>query len=111
MESYIPNNIINLLAVSLMISSIVMVVIQKFKSFSFITKEYQIGIMNIIFSLGFGIPFSIYFYNLNIIESCWASIFSIIGAPSIYEILKNQNIINFKPHALEDIEEIKRDDI
>ena len=107
----IPEQILNLINVSIIISAIVMMIIQKFKSFSFITKGYQIGILNFIFSFLFGIPFSIYFYDLTLIEACWVSVFSVIGASSIYDILKNQNIINYTPKSLNDeIIEIKRDD-
>lgn len=107
----LSEKIFNLLNVSIIISSIVMMIIQKFKSFSFIIKDYQIGILNFIFSFLIGIPFSIYFYEFNFIESCWISLFSIIGSTSIYDILKNQNIINYKPKSLDDkVIEIRRYD-
>lgn len=107
----ISEDIFNLLSVSVIISSIVMIIIQKFKHFKFITKNYQIGLLNFIFSFLIGIPFSIYFYNFSLVEASWISLFSVIGAPSIYDILKNQNIINYTPKSLdENIIEIKRDD-
>ncbi|MEG0825890.1 MAG: hypothetical protein RR404_00280 [Bacilli bacterium] len=112
MESFIPSNILVLLSVSLIVSSLVMIVIQKLKQFTFINKDYQIGIINFFISFSIGIPFSIYFYQFNIFDACWVSIFSFVGAPSIYDILKNQTIINYTPATLKDpIEEIKRDDL
>ena len=110
MEVIIPDTIINLLGVSAVLSSIIMVTIQKIKHFSFITKSYQITFINIFLSFAIGIPFSMYFYNYTLIEGIWIGFFSIVGASSIYEILKNQNIINYTPKALDDyVEEIRRD--
>lgn len=107
----LSDKIFDLLSVSFIVSSIVMMIIQKFKSFTFINKEYQIGILNFLFSFLFGIPFSIYFYEFTLIDAYWVSIFSVIGASSIYDILKNQNMINYKPKSLDDnIIEIRRDD-
>lgn len=107
----VPENIFNMLSVSVIVSSIVMVIIQKFKHFTFITKNYQIGLLTFAFSFIIGIPFSIYFYDFSLIEASWISLFSLIGAPSIYDILKKQNIINYTPKSLdEDIIEIKRED-
>lgn len=112
MENIMESNILNLLYISVLISSIVMIIIQKFKKVSFLTKDYQIGIVNFIASFAVGIPFSMYFCNLNIMESCWVAIFAFIGAPSIYELLKNQTIINYHPSSLkEEIKEIERDDL
>ena len=107
----LSDKIFNLLGVSIIVSSIVMMLIQKFKSFAFITKEYQIGIINFLFPFLFGIPFSIYFYEFTLIDAYWVSIFSVIGASSIYDILKNQNMINYKPKSLDDaVIEIRRED-
>lgn len=107
----LSEKIFDLLGVSIIVSSIVMMIIQKFKSFSFITKSYQIGIFNFCFSFLFGIPFSIYFYEFTLMDAYWVSIFSVIGASSIYDILKNQNMINYKPKSLDDVViEIRRDD-
>lgn len=108
----IPENILNLLSVSVIISAVVMVIIQKFKHFSFITKKYQVGLLNFLFSFLFGIPFTMYFYHYSLIEACWVSLFSIIEAPSIYDILKKQDIINYTPKSLDDeIIEISRDEL
>lgn len=111
MEVNVSENIINMLNISVVVSAIVMVIIQKFKHFTFITKNYQIGLLNFIFSFIIGIPFSIYFYDFSLIEASWVSLFSLIGAPSIYDILKNQNIINYTPKSLDEVIEIKRDDV
>lgn len=107
----LSEKIFDLLGVSIIVSSIVMMIIQKFKSFTFITKEYQIGILNFLFSFLLGMPFSIHFYEFTLIDAYWVSIFSIIGASSIYDILKNQNMINYKPKSLDDaVIEIRRED-
>ncbi len=108
----VKESILELLSVSVIVSSIVMIIIQKFKHFAFVNKNYQIGLLNFAFSFIIGIPFSIYFYDFNFIESCWVSLFSLIGAPSIYDVLKNQKIINYTPKSLDsEIVEIKRDDV
>ena len=56
-----------------------------------------------------------WFYELSIYDSIWISIFSFIGAPSIYQTLKKQNIIKYQPESLDNTisvpkeNEIKRD--
>ncbi len=84
------------------ISVIVMAMIQKLKTLSFINKDEHIFLLNFLLSFLIGIPFSITFFKTNIIDGIWISVFSFIGAPSIYSLLKNQNIINYKPTSLDD---------
>lgn len=84
------------------ISVVVMAMIQKLKTLSFITKEEHIFLLNFILSFLIGIPFSVTFFDTSIINGIWISLFSFIGAPSIYSILKNQKIINYKPTSLDD---------
>ncbi len=63
-----------------------------------------------------GIPFSMFFYELSLVESIWVSVFGFIGAPSLYEALKKQNIVSYKPKSLKEVvsipkeNEIKRGD-
>ena len=45
--------------------------------------------------------FSKTFYNLDTISGIWVAIFSFIGAPTIYDLLKKQNIINYTPKSLD----------
>jgi signal peptidase len=38
-----------------------------------------------------------HFFSVSFGDAIWISIFSFIGAPSLYEILKSQELINYKP--------------
>lgn len=102
MESFIPDMLLELLSISVVVSVILMSVIQKFKTLNFITKDWQIWLLNFIFSFAIGIPFAITFYQINIVNSIWVALFSFVGAPTIYDLLKSQNIINFTPKSLND---------
>lgn len=116
MKDFFPTLLVDLLTVSLTFSVILMTLMQKFKSLSFIKKSWQVWLLNLFFSFAIGIPFGIMFYDLSIKQSIWVGLFSFIGASSIYEILKNQNIINYKPTSISDTvtipieNEIVRDD-
>ena len=46
----VKESILELLSVSVIVSSIVMIIIQKFKHFAFVNKNYQIGLLNFAFS-------------------------------------------------------------
>lgn len=109
MEDFFPELLINLLIISITFSVILMNLIQKFKTLSFINKSWHVLIINLIFSFLIGIPFSTTFYNIDLKNSIWVGIFSFIGASSIYETLKNQNIINYKPASVSDTVTISRD--
>lgn len=103
MEAFFPTRLLDLLTVSTVFSVVLMTLIQKFKSFSFIKKSWQIWLLNLFFSFAIGIPFGITFYNLDIKDSIWVGVFSFIGASSIYEMLKMQNFINYKPTSVSDV--------
>ena len=115
MEDVFPSLLTELLIISVTYSVILMALLQKFKSLSFITKSWQIGVLNFIFSFAIGMPFAITFYDVNILDSIWVGLFSFIGASAIYEALKNQKLINYTPTSLSDKitisseNEIKRD--
>lgn len=102
MDILITNELINCLFISSVISIVNMLLIQKIKELTFVKSTDHIFFLNTIFSFVVGIPFSIIFYKLNIYYSIWVSIFSFIGAPNIYEMLKKQNIINYTPFKLSD---------
>ncbi len=96
--------LLNLLFISVIVSTIIMALIQKIKTISFIKTDNQILLMNFFLSFLVGIPFCLTFYNLSLMHTLWVSIFAFIGAPSIYALLKKQNLINYTPKSLDDIE-------
>ena len=116
MENFFPTILLELLSISVTFSVILMMIIQKFKDLSFFNKSWKIWLLSFIFSFGIGIPFTITFYNTNIINSLWVGLFSFIGASAIYEGLKNQKFINYTPKSssntktLDTKNEIKRDE-
>lgn len=109
MENFFPSLLLELLSISITFSIILMAVIQKLKSFSCIKKSCHVMILNIILAFLIGIPFGITFYNINLVESCWTALFSFVGASSIYEALKKQNVVNYTPTAIDDSFKIKKD--
>lgn len=115
MEQYFPDNLINLVIISISFSIILMALIQKFKALSAINQSWQIWVLNLILSFLIGIPYGMTFYNLDLKNAAWVGLFSFIGAPSLYQALKNQNIINYHPASVSDTitlsnaQEIKRD--
>ncbi len=100
----ITKEFINYLMMATIVSTIIMATIQKIKALPCITCNKHITILNLILSFLIGIPFSITFFDINLSKSIWVSLFSFIEAPSIYQFLKKQNIINYKPYRLEDKE-------
>lgn len=99
MENFLPSLLLELLSVSITFSVILMAVIQKLKSFSCITKPCHVMFLDILLAFLIGVPFSITFYSINWIEGLWVGLFSFVGASSIYEALKKQNIINYNPSS------------
>ncbi len=102
MENVLPSNFVNCLMISLILSVVMMALLQKFKKLPFIKKCWQIWILNLVFSFLIGIPFSITFYNTSIKDSVWIGLFCFIGAPSIYQALKKQNLLQYRPESLKD---------
>ncbi|MDD2469777.1 MAG: hypothetical protein PHI22_02450 [Bacilli bacterium] len=101
MDVLITDKVFDLLLIASTFSLILMALIQKIKTLSFIKNDNYV--IAITFLLSFlGIFFGKAFYNLNIFDGLWVSLFSFIGAPAIYKILKNQNVINYKPKSLDD---------
>jgi hypothetical protein len=101
-ELFFPDYLIDLLIISMSVSVVLMALIQKFKTLTFINKIWQVWLLNLLLSFALGVPFAMSFYNLNWIDGIWVSVFSFIGAPTLYDALKNQNIINYKPISLSD---------
>lgn len=109
MEAILPAKLLDLLVTSIILSAFIMVLLQKFKTLSFITKNWQIWLLNLLFSFGVGIPFTIYFYDLDLFSGLWVGLFTFVGATAIYDILKNQNIIKYTPTSLSDTVEISKE--
>lgn len=109
MDTLITDLLLKLLMIGICFSVFLMALLQKFKTLKFINKDYHIWLLNLFFSFAMGIPFSLYFYKLDIYSAIWVSIFSFIGAPSIYTMLKKQNLINYKPKSLDDTINISKD--
>lgn len=109
--------------ISLTFSIFLMALVQKIKTLNIIKQKWHIWLVNFTCAFLMGIPFGMHFYELPIEEAIWMSLFGFIGAPSIYEALKNQNIINYKPKSSSEIKnntnttcisrdnEIKRSDL
>lgn len=109
MENFFPSLLLELLGISVAFSVILMAVIQKLKSFACIKKSCHVMIINILLSFAIGIPFAIHFYDITWVEGAWVGLFSFIGASTIYEGLKKQNLINYKPNAVDDTLKISKD--
>lgn len=111
MDILITDTLLNVLMIGCVLSVILMMVIQKLKTLGIVKKEYQIFIANLVISFGLGIPFARTFYELDYMLSLWVCIFGFIGAPSIYEVLKSQNIINYTPKSLDDVISVKKENL
>jgi hypothetical protein len=101
-ESYLPTKLMELLLISIVFSFILMSLIQKFKILPLINKDWHVWALDLVLSFLIGIPFSIIFYNLSIPDSLWVALFGFIGAPTLYEAIKNQGIININLASLND---------
>lgn len=100
MDILLNDTIINILLIATTFSFIMMNLIQKLKTLPIISKSHHIWLINLLLSFLIGTSFGLHFYQLSLIDSLWMSFFTFIGAPSIYETLKNQNIINYTPKSL-----------
>ena len=104
MEFLLPNRLLNIIMVSIMFSVVLMALIQKCKTLKIIHQSSWIGLLNFIFSFLLGVPFAHLFYEVSWIEGIWVAIFSFIGAPSLYEALKNQQMVSIKPKSVSEIQ-------
>lgn len=107
MNNILPDLLLKVILISTLFSVVEVTIVQKIKTVFTIKKKWQVILINFISSFIFGILFSMRFFNLNILNSLWVSFFSFIGAPSIYEGLRKQNIIDFTPKSLSDINDTK----
>lgn len=88
-----------LLLIGITFSIFLMALVQKIKTLEFIKRKWQVWLINLLCAFLMGIPFGTMFYELSMEQSIWVSLFGFIGAPSIYETLKKQNIIAYKPKS------------
>lgn len=109
MEELFPTHLLDVLAISVTFSFILMTLIQKFKTLSFVTQSWQVWILNFLCSFLLGIPFAMTFYNTSLCDSIWVGIFSFIGASSIYSALKKQTILTYKPTSITDTLKISKE--
>ncbi len=107
MDNILPDLLLKVILISTLFSVVEVTIVQKIKTVFTLKKKWQVILINFISSFIFGILFSMWFFNLNILNSLWVSFFSFIGAPSIYEGLRKQNIIDFTPKSLSDINDTK----
>lgn len=96
MEFIYPTNLLELLLAGTILGIIVMAIIQKVKLFSCVNSTCYILILNAVLSIGLGIPFFICFYRYDLLSGFWVGIISFAEAPTIYDLLKKQNIIGTK---------------
>jgi len=109
MDALVTDNLIKILLISVTFSIIEMALVQKLKTLSFFKKNWQVIILNFVSSFTIGTLFGIWFFNLNIYDALWVALFGFIGAPSIYEALKKQNMINYTPKSINDTIEIPKE--
>lgn len=109
MENFIPEHLVELLISSMVFSIILMALIQKFKALSFIKYSWQVWFLNLFLAFLLGIPFTTIFYGYSLIDGFWVGGLSFIGASTIYETLKSQNFINYKPNSVSNSINISRE--
>lgn len=102
------------LQVSVVVGIIVFALIQKFKELPVIDKPVYLWLLNALLSM-IAYPYALYYYeDIDKIGSIWVVLYTFIGATTIYETLKSQNIINYTPKTLNDtnaIEEAKDEEV
>lgn len=103
MENIIPELLTKTLSISIILSIFEMTLIQKIKTLIPLKKKYQVILINIIITFILGPLFLIYFFKVNIINTIWISLFTFIGAPTLYEALRKQTIIKYNPKSLTEI--------
>ena len=102
MDYLITDTLLDILTISVTFSVFLMAFIQKFKDLKIVNKGWEIWILNLLFSIVLGVPFANTFYKLDLELSLWVAVFGFIGAPTIYQTLKSQNLIKYKPKSTKD---------
>lgn len=110
-DSLITEYLMTLLMISITFSMFTMVLIDQLKKTKFLKKEWHIWLLDLFLSFAIGIPFSMFFYDIDILSAIWVGLFSFIGAPNIYKLLKNQELITYDSNkiAISKENEIKRE--
>lgn len=85
----IPESLVTVVAGGVVLGAFVMATIQRAKELPFINKEWHIWILNLIFSFGLGFLMMRHFFMYNVVDALWAGFFAFLGAPALYETLKN----------------------
>lgn len=109
MEEFFPTLLLDLLVISITLSIILMAFVQKMKGLPLMKKSWQVWVLNLLASFFIGIPFAMTFYNQSFKNSLWVGFFSFIEASGIYQTLKNQKIINYKPSSISNSISISKD--
>lgn len=103
MENIISDLLLKIVLISIVFSTFEMALVQKLKKVFPFKKKWSVLILNFVSSFLFGTIFSMWFFSLNIYNSLWVSFFTFLGAPSIYETLRKQNITSYTPESLTEI--------
>lgn len=103
MENIISDLLLKIVLISIVFSTFEMALVQKLKKVFPFKKKCSVLILNFVSSFLFGTIFSMWFFSLNIYNSLWVSFFTFLGAPSIYETLRKQNITSYTPESLTEI--------
>ncbi len=103
MENIISDLLLKIVLISIVFSAFEMALVQKLKKFFPFKKKWSVLILNFVSSFLFGTIFSMWFFSLSIYNSLWVSFFTFLGAPSIYETLRKQNITSYTPESLTEI--------
>lgn len=114
MEELLPKTLQEVLIASSGLSIFVMAVMQRIKQIPIIKSDLSIWIANAVVCIFIGIPFYLTFYaNLTSLDqvtsailfrSCWVALLSFIGAPSIYQGLKAQTLLNYRPKTRKELQ-------
>jgi uncharacterized membrane protein len=102
MNNFINDKLIDLLMISTVFSAVLMSLIQKIKALSYVKSNDHVWLLNLVLSILLGIFFAINFYDKNIFDAIWVGLFSFVGAPTIYELLKKQRVIKYTPKTIDD---------
>ena len=104
MDVLVTQKLLDILMISITLSSVVMAAIQKCKSLPFIKKEWHIFFLNLILSFGIGIPFVYSFYEKDlVIIDIRTSMEFMQGA-----IKNSKNIDFYHPSFLSEIKKLDR---